>query len=141
MWWTYFDRFAQIAEERLRVHHDPVLAAADGYSYLHFVIVAAIITFAAGDRLLVRAPGDVTSGAVRLALCGGVAAYLVGQIAFRLRMAGTIGYEKAIVAGALLLFFVLGDGLHGWVVAAVIAALMVALCASETLIDRRGIRE
>lgn len=140
LWWTYFDRFAQIAEERLRVHDDPVLAAADGYSYLHLVIVAGIITFAAGDRLLVKAPSAVASGAVRLALCGGVAAYLVGHIAFRLRMTGTIGYEKAIVAGALLLFYALSDGLHGWVVATAIAALMVALCAFETVADRRGTR-
>ena len=35
MWWTYFEGFAATAEERLRAHDDPVLAAADGYSYLH----------------------------------------------------------------------------------------------------------
>jgi low temperature requirement protein LtrA len=140
MWWTYFDRFAQVAEDRLRVHEDPVLAAADGYSYLHLVIVAAIITFAAGDRLLVKAPGTVPSSAVRLALCGGAAAYLVGHIAFRLRMTGGIGYEKAVVAGALLLLFALSGGLHGWVLAAVVASLLVALCAVETFADRRGAR-
>jgi low temperature requirement protein LtrA len=33
MWWTYFDRQAAIAEDRLRKHPDPVLAAADAYSY------------------------------------------------------------------------------------------------------------
>jgi low temperature requirement protein LtrA len=137
MWWTYFDRFAQIAEERLRTHDDPVLAAADGYSYLHLVIVAAIITFAAGDRLLVKAPGAAPSGAIRLALCGGVAAYLLGHIAFRLRMTGTIGYEKVIVAGALLLFCALSGGLHGWAVAATVAALLVGLCAFETVADRK----
>ncbi len=117
-----------------------MLAAADGYSYLHLVIVAAIITFAAGDRLLVKAPGVISSGSVRLALCGGAAAYLVGHIAFRLRMTGTIGYEKAIVAGALLLFYALGGDLRGWVIAAAVAALLVALCAVETVVDRRATR-
>src|SRR5881227_2366146 len=29
LWWTYFDRLASTAEERLRSHDDPVLAAAD----------------------------------------------------------------------------------------------------------------
>jgi low temperature requirement protein LtrA len=138
MWWTYFDRFAQVAEESLRAHDDPVLAAADGYSYLHLVIVAAIITFAAGDRLLVRDPGVAPSEAVRLALCGGAAAYLIGHIAFRLRMTGTIGYEKVIVAGALLLFFALSGSLHGWLIAAVVAALLAVLCLLETALDRRG---
>jgi low temperature requirement protein LtrA len=40
LWWTYYDRFARTAEARLRDHDDAVLAAADGYSYLHIVIVA-----------------------------------------------------------------------------------------------------
>jgi low temperature requirement protein LtrA len=35
LWWTYFDRFADVAREHLQAHRDPVLAAADGYSYLH----------------------------------------------------------------------------------------------------------
>src|SRR5262249_44188229 len=42
-WWTYFDRLAAQAEAGLRTHRDPVLAAADGYSYLHLVLVAGII--------------------------------------------------------------------------------------------------
>ena len=50
LWWTYFDRFAGTAEARLREHDDPVLAAADGYSYLHLVIVAGIIVFAVGVK-------------------------------------------------------------------------------------------
>src|SRR5439155_13131030 len=33
LWWTYFDSSAASAEERLRSHDDPVLAAADAYSY------------------------------------------------------------------------------------------------------------
>jgi low temperature requirement protein LtrA len=140
MWWTYFDRFAQIAEERLRTHDDPVLAAADGYSYVHLVIVAGIITFAAGDRLLVKAPGASPGAPIRLALCGGVATYLIGHVAFRLRITGTIGYEKVIVACALLLFYAVGGGLHGWAIAATVAALLAALCAFETAVDRRGPR-
>src|SRR2546423_7166876 len=54
MWWTYFEGIAESAAERLRRHDDPVLAAADGYSYLHLAIVAGIITFAVGVRILTR---------------------------------------------------------------------------------------
>src|SRR3954451_3382556 len=57
LWWTYFDRFAATAEERLRVHPDPVLAAADSYSYLHLPIVAGIIVFAVGVKLAVHDVG------------------------------------------------------------------------------------
>jgi len=138
MWWTYFDRFAQLAEERLRSHHDPVLAAADGYSYLHLVIVAGIITFAAGVRLLVEAPGSPPADPVRLALCGGVAAYLLGHVAFRLRMTGAIGYEKAVVAAALIVLYAAGGGLDGWALAATITALLVILCGADTAAGRRA---
>jgi low temperature requirement protein LtrA len=114
MWWTYFDHFAAVAEERLREHRDAVLAAADAYSYLHLVIVAGIITFADGVKLLVR--GSVDSrlpGAVRLALCGGVALYLLGHVGFRLRMAA-------------------------WQLTAGIAVLVGLLCVAETAGERHA---
>ena len=138
LWWTYFDRFAQVAEDSLRTDRDPVLAAADGYSYLHLVLVAGIITFAAGMRLLVGAPHLTPSDAVRLALCGGVAAYLLGHVAFRLRLTGRLGYEKLVVAAALAVLYGAGGGLPAWALAAVVTALMVLLCAVESIAARRA---
>jgi low temperature requirement protein LtrA len=133
MWWTYFDRFATIAEQSLRSHRDPVIAAADGYSYLHLVIVAGVIIFAAGVRRLAAAPGIVPSGSVRLALCGGVALYIVGHVAFGLRMTGMLGYPKLIIAGGLLVLYAVGGGLSPVALTAIIAALLVALCGFERL--------
>jgi low temperature requirement protein LtrA len=136
LWWTYFDRFAQIAEDSLRANRDPVLAAADGYSYLHLVLVAGIITFAAGVRLLVRAPHVTPSDGVRLAVCGGVGLYLLGHVAFKLRMTGKLGYGKLVVLAALAILYRAGSGLSPWALAALITALLAALCAAET-VDRR----
>ena len=102
MWWTYFDRFAQTAEEHLRDHGDPVLAAADGYSYLHLVIVAGIIVFAVGMKVTIGALGEPLPDAGRLALCGGVALYLLGNAAFRLRMVGERSWAKLAGAAALV---------------------------------------
>jgi low temperature requirement protein LtrA len=132
MWWTYFDRFAVIAEERLRVHRDPVLAAADGYSYLHLLIVAGIITFAVGVRVLVAHVAHPMPSAPRLALCGGVALYLFGHVGFRWRLAGAIEREKVAVAVALLIVFAAGGALKAWLLAAIVAVLMASLCAVET---------
>lgn len=133
MWWTYFDRFAALGEERLRTQRDPVLAAADAYSYLHLVIVAGIIVFSAGVRVLVRAPDATPSGSLRLALCGGVALYLIGQVGFLVRVANTVAYEKLLVATALLILFATGSGLSAEALAAAVAALVVALCVIERL--------
>jgi low temperature requirement protein LtrA len=134
LWWTYFDRVAERAANRLREHDDPVLAAADGYSYIHLVIVAGIIIFDAGVKLVVNNPvHDPMPGPGRLAMCGGVALYLVGLAAFRLRMFGERSYWLLAIAAALLALYALGGSIPAWTIGAGIAALLGALCAAETL--------
>jgi low temperature requirement protein LtrA len=140
MWWTYFEGFAEAAAEQLRSHRDPVLAAADAYSYLHLVIVAGIITFAVGVKVL--AHGSVAAslpGPARLALCGGVALYLVGTSAFSLRLLGALPRGQLAVAGALLVLYAVGGSMPAWVVAAAVAALIGVLCAAESEAVRRVI--
>jgi len=140
MWWTYFDRLVRVAEAALRNHRDPVLAASDAYSYLHLAIVAGIIVFAAGIRLLVGHPSATPSDAVRLSVCGGVAMYLAGALLFGVRLKLSINSAKAAVAGALLVVFVAGGGLAAWTLTAVIAALLALLCLAETTLDHRLVR-
>jgi low temperature requirement protein LtrA len=137
MWWTYFDRLAAAAEERLREHHDPVLAAADAYSYLHLLIVAGIIVFAVGAKLLARGPvSQPLPDPARLALTAGLALYLLGQLAFELRLHGGTGYARLLAAAALMLLYVVGGGLSEWSLAALAAGLMAALAALESASGR-----
>jgi low temperature requirement protein LtrA len=133
LWWTYFDRFASTAEARLRDHDDPVLAAADGYSYLHLVIVAGIIVFAVGMKVTIHDLGEPLSDAARLALCGGIAIYLLGNVAFGLRMVGAVGYAKLAGGVGLVAVFVLGGGLSALWVTALATLVLATLCALETL--------
>jgi low temperature requirement protein LtrA len=132
MWWTYFDHVADTAEARLREHDDPVLAAADAYSYLHLLIVAGIIIFAVGVRFVVRGADSTMNDAARLALCGGVSTYLLGHLAFRWRILGELRPEKIVCALAVMLVFAAGGGLPGWALAAILAGLMGGLCVFET---------
>ena len=137
MWWTYFDRFAATAEERLREHDDPVLAASDAYSYIHLVVVAGIIIFAVGLKFLVRAHvDDPLTDAARLTLCGGVALYLAGNVGFRLRLTGSVDYVKLAVAVALCGLYAAGRSLPAWVTAATISVLVTVLCVVESTVDR-----
>ena len=133
LWWTYFDRSADAAEQRLREHHDPVLAAADAYSYLHLVIVAGIIIFAVGVSGAVHAVSEPLRTGARLALCGGVAIYLLGHVAFRLRIMAELGRGKLLVALALIVLAPVGTSLPAWAVAAVVTVLLAALCVGETV--------
>jgi low temperature requirement protein LtrA len=138
MWWAYFAFSAEATERRLREHHDPVLAAADGYSYLHLPIVAGIILLAVGARLLVG--GDPTAALhapARLALCGGVAVYLLGHLAFQRRLGEGQARHRLLATTALAALFAFGGGLAGLAVAAIAAALLAAVCALEALGARR----
>ncbi|MGD0197181.1 MAG: low temperature requirement protein A [Solirubrobacteraceae bacterium] len=132
LWWTYFDHFASDAAEQLRDRDEPVLAAADAYSYLHVVLIAGIILFAVGMRLATHHPSETLASAPRLALCGGVALYLVGHTAFRARMTGTVGYAKLTAGAAILVIAALGNDLEPWSVAAAVAGALTLLCVHET---------
>jgi low temperature requirement protein LtrA len=139
MWWTYFHELAERAQDRLRVHLDPVLAAADAFSYLHLVIVAGIIVFAGGVRIVVHGSvGAPMPDAGRLAFCGGVAMYLAGVAAFRLRLLGEHSPGRLAVAVAMLVLFAVSADLAAWAVTLIAAVLMTALGAGEVRFGRPG---
>jgi low temperature requirement protein LtrA len=132
LWWIYFDRSAALAEARLHDHEDPVLAASDAYSYLHLLIVAGIILFAVGVKLELRGVDGPLSDAARLALCGGVALYLLGHAAFRRRLLGALGVQELALAALLIVWWALSGSVAAWAVAGVTAALLGGLCVLET---------
>lgn len=133
MWWSYFNRTAQDAEQGLRDHEDPVSAAGDAYSYIHLAIVAGIIVFAVGAGALVHGVEKPLAVGARLALCGGVSLYLLGLAAFRLRLMRDLGVARLMAAVGAMVIFVLGGALPGWGLAACVAALLGALCAFESV--------
>src|SRR5215207_3690546 len=61
LWWAYFDHVAGQAQNRLATHHEPVLAAADAYSYLHLLLVSGIIVSAIGLKASVGHPAEPLS--------------------------------------------------------------------------------
>ena len=128
LWWTYFDRLAAVAEDRLRANARPVLAGSDAYSYLHLILVAGIIVFAAGARLAVGRIDQPLSPAESLALGGGIAIYLFGVVAFRLRLTRHFGAGTAIAGAAAALIGVLGTNVATWIEAVL---LLVALAGMQ----------
>ena len=132
LWRTYFGELAVNAERRLQqTDGDVVLAAADGYSYLHLLIVAGIVVFAVGVRVAIEHPGDPLPDAVRLCLGGGIALYLLGHAAFRLRMIREFNaYELGTIL-AMLVIYTLTSSVSAWVVVALVAAAILALCVAE----------
>jgi low temperature requirement protein LtrA len=86
------------------------------------------------QSMLVLVPG-------RLAFCGGVALYLVGVSAFRLRMLGELSRGRLSVAAALLVLFEVLKSAPAWTVGAGVTVLIVGLCALELLGEYRSSRQ
>ncbi len=79
----------------------------------------------------------------RLAICGGLALYLVGHTAFAARLLGAVRYEKLVAAAALVVIYGIGEGWDAWVLVASAAAVIALLCAWEAIADgpRRVVAE
>jgi low temperature requirement protein LtrA len=136
LWWTYFDYVAGAAEERLATIDDAVSTARDAYSYLHFLLVAGIIVCALGLKKAIGHEDVPLADPARLALCGGVALYLAGHVAFRLRMLGTPSVEKSVAALAVMAVYVATPDVDAWIVKTLIVAVLIVLIARESAIER-----
>jgi hypothetical protein len=77
---------------------------------------------------------DVTSplgDAARLCLCGGVALYLAGHAAFRLRMTGALEPAKLAAAAASLVVYAVTGSADAWVTALALTLVLAALTTRE----------
>jgi low temperature requirement protein LtrA len=136
LWWTYFDHYAADAEQRLREHREPVLAASDAYSYLHLPLVAGVIIFAASVKLGLAHVGSPLPDAARLALCGGVALYLAAHAAFLARLMGVLSVGRLALAALLLVLYGLGGEISGWALGGLVAVLLAVMCALDAKLAR-----
>jgi low temperature requirement protein LtrA len=141
LWWIYFDRYASMAEQRLREHREPVLAASDAYSYLHLPLVAGVIIFATGAKIVIALlAGDVGDSSLhdsaRLALCGGVALYVLAHAAFLARLLGVVSWGRIALAAALFVLYGVSGGLSAWLVALLVALALALTCALDPRLTR-----
>ena len=131
LWWTYFDRVAGDAEDRLAAQEEPMLAAADAYSYLHLLLVSGIIVTAVGLKAAVGHIVEPVSDGVRLALCGGVALYLAGHIAFGLRLVSELSIYKGLAVIGCLVVLVAGGEYPAWATVGGLAGVLSLLLVFE----------
>ena len=102
MWWLYFDIGAERAARLLAQDEDPGRMARLAYTYLHIPIVAGIVVTAASDGMAVVRPlGAAGTGAI-VALLGGPALYLAGNLLFK-RSSGGAYFPLSHLVGLGLL--------------------------------------
>jgi low temperature requirement protein LtrA len=135
LWWVYFD-VVSIANVRRLVNAAPGQEqnsmARDVYSYLHFPLVAGIVIAAFGLHETLAHVHDPLEVVPAFALLGGVAIYLLGHVAVRLRGAHTLNRRRLLLGLLLLALVPLGHRLDSLVTLAIVTVLLAALIAVET---------
>jgi low temperature requirement protein LtrA len=134
LWWAYFDLVMLSAERRLSTARgeERVRLARDSYSYLHLPMVAGIIFVSLGIKKTLAHVEDPLGTIPAVALCGGVALYLLGHNAFRLRDVGSVSVPRLVVAILCCAFIPVGVSVSSLLTLAILAGLLCALAAYET---------
>jgi low temperature requirement protein LtrA len=143
LWWAYFDLLVVVAGRRLSAAKGEERArlARDAYSYLHLPMVAGIVLVALGIKKTLAHVAEPLGTIPAVALCGGVALYLLGHNAFRLRVAGSVSVPRLAVTILCCALIPVAVAVPSLVVLAVLAALLCALAAFETMRSRELRRE
>ncbi len=135
MWWVYFDIVAIVAARRLaeaeagKVQNE---MARDSYSYLHLLMVAGIVLVALGLKKTIGHFDAHLDTVPAFALLGGLAAYLLGHVAFRYRHIHSINRQRLLLALVLLLLVPVGTEMPALAALAIANALIWAMIAYET---------
>jgi low temperature requirement protein LtrA len=133
LWWAYFDVVAAVAERKLRQASDLGRAriARDSYSYLHLPMVAGIVVFAFGVKeTLVHVHTHLTH-VPAIALCGGVALYLLALSAFKRRNVGSFNYSRLVAAAVLIALTPIATQLPALLSLGLVAVVTCTLIAYE----------
>src|ERR1044071_4669625 len=83
MWWIYFNIGAERGSREISGHTDPGRYARAVYTYFHIPIIAGIVVCAVADELTIAHPGGHMELSAAVALLGGPALYLAGNVFFK----------------------------------------------------------
>jgi low temperature requirement protein LtrA len=142
LWWSYFDRVAGAGEQVLTTSDgvDRARLASDGYTYLHFPIVAGIVISALGVETAIAHTdlGEPFGWFGASALFGGTSLYIAGLSFFWLRMRGEWKVVALVAATALLALIPVAALLPPLGALALVVACALALVVVEVRRHRRA---
>jgi low temperature requirement protein LtrA len=136
LWWAYFGIGDDERAEEAMTRADPAARpglALSAYFYAYIPMLLGIIALAAGVKRVIGHAGPA-GFPVCLALAGGVALYLAGDMAFRRTL--RIGTQRYRAAAAIAALAALAVGVT--VSAAGQIALLTAIVAAALMVERRA---
>jgi low temperature requirement protein LtrA len=136
VWWLYFDVVAALAARLLAAlppGRERNERARDGYSYLHFPMVAGIVFGALGLKKTISDVGDSLDVEIATALLGGTAVYLLAHVAARIRNVHTVNWYRLGGAIAMVAFLPIAVAVPALVTVAFIAGALALLIGLESI--------
>ncbi|MGH3874854.1 MAG: low temperature requirement protein A [Pseudonocardiaceae bacterium] len=143
LWWAYFDVTALITERALAAAAGArqIRLARGGYSFLHLPMIIGVIMMALGLKKVLGYVGggdgqlltDPIYGVPLATLYGGAALYLLAHVAFKWYVAGSVNRERIALVTLMLVLIPLVARLPALLTLAVLAAVLGALIAWETI--------
>jgi low temperature requirement protein LtrA len=135
LWWAYFDIVAPLSQRRLGELHGVArnTLGRDSFAYLHLPLIAGIELFALGVEEVVGHVDEELPLEAAVALCGGVALYLLAHVAFRLRTFGNVNRQRLAAALLCVACLPLGTAVSALAGLAAVTAITAALIAYEAI--------
>jgi low temperature requirement protein LtrA len=136
MWWAYFDYVSITAVHRLEqaeVGREQNELARDGYSILHFPLVAGIVLVAFGLHDTLAHRDEALPTVPAFALTAGFGIYLLGHVAFRYRYFHTIKWLRLIAAVVMFALWPVAREVDALLSLAIVAALAILLMVYESM--------
>ncbi len=137
LWWLHFDVIAIMAEHQLARLRGAARAdlAIDGYTYLHFLLIAGVVISALGVEQAMHHVNDAEPLGffAAIALLGGTSLYLAGHAAFWHRAGGTVKGWRLGGATMLLALIPVGAALPALAGLALTVGISGAVATIETV--------
>ena len=135
LWWAYFDVVARMARRKLMEArgHERARLARDAFSYLHLPMFAGIVLVALGAKKVLGHVDEPLETVPAVALCGGVALFLLAHDAIRFRNVRTVNGRRVLAALVSLALIPLATTVDALLALALVTAVCASLIAYETL--------
>lgn len=150
LWWVYFDKTIHVGASALKEvpESDRARLGRDAYSFLHLPLIASVVLMALGAKKAFEyigdnahhSLGDHLSTIPVLALFGGLAMFLIAEVAFGRRIGMSAQPNRFVGIAATLLIIPLALNLPAIAALALVALLASAIVGAEALADRQVVK-
>ncbi|HSE81149.1 MAG TPA: low temperature requirement protein A [Gaiellaceae bacterium] len=138
LWWLYFDVAAIFARRQLMQATGLELhrLALQAYSYLHLPIIAGVVLFAFGLEATLHHPDQALETVTAVALCGGAALYLLGEVLFLRRTMGRVFRRRTAAVVVLLALIPAATAIPALAALALVSAVCSLVVGYEAIARR-----